>query len=377
MSPTVLVSLLTTVPDPRVARTRVHRLEDILAIALLAAINGADGWEEMADFAGVREAWLRGFLELPGGLPCADTYRRVFEAIDPAALGACLAAMTAGLTSDLTGKVVAIDGKTMRRSFDKRSGMSALHVVSAWVSDQGISLGQIATEEKSNEITAIPELLKTIDVKGAIVTIDAMGCQKKIAASIVEAEADYALALKENHPTLRTEVEGVFAAAEAEEAGTKRVKSISVRSEGHGRKEVRRVSVSQDVAALSEGKEWASLRSVVMVERTRTVGDTTSTETAYYLSSLRVGPKAMERVIRSHWSIENSLHWVLDVVFREDSSRVRSRGGATNLAALRKLALVLLRLEQSKPGKSVARKRKLAGWEPDYAFDILRNISHV
>ncbi len=377
MSPTGLVEHLSTVPDPRVARTRVHRLEEILAIALLAAIDGSDGWDDIADFAEDRESWLRAFLELPGGLPCADTYRRVFEAIDTAALGACLAAMTSGLTADLSGKVVAIDGKTMRRSFDRRSGMSALHVVSAWVAEGGITLGQIVTDEKSNEITAIPELLKTIDVKGAIVTIDAMGCQKKIAASIVDAGADYALALKDNHPTLRTEVEGVFAAAEAGEMVTKKVKSVSVASKGHGRREVRRVSVCQDVAALSAGAEWRKLKSVVKVERQRTVGDTTSSETAYYLSSLRLGPKAMEKAIRSHWSIENSLHWVLDVVFGEDACRVRSVGGATNLAALRKLALVLLNLEKSKPGMSIARKRKRAGRVPDYAFDVLSNISLV
>ena len=289
MSPAAFVALLTTVPEPRVARTRLHRLEDLLAIAVLAAINGADGWEEIADFAGAREEWLRGFLALSGGLPCADTYRRIFEAIDTEALGSCLAAMTSGLVADLSGKVVAIDGKTRRRSFDRRSGRSALHVVSAWVAERGITLGQVVTEEKSNEITATPELLKTIAIKGAIVTIDAMGCQKKIAAAIVESEADDALALKDNHPTLRTEGEGVFAAAAANVEGSKKVKRVAVESNGHGRREVRRVSVSQDVQALTERAEWANLRSIVMVERERTVGDRTSFETAYYLSSLCLG----------------------------------------------------------------------------------------
>lgn len=377
MSPAALVAALSHVPDPRVARTRAHRLEDLLAIALLAVVNGADGWEAIEDFAQAREAWLRGFLALPGGLPCADTYRRVFEAINTQALGACLTAMTSDLSTDLAGQVVAIDGKTMRRSFDRRLGKSPLHLVSAWVAERGITLGQIATEEKSNEITAIPQLLKTIDVRGAIVTIDAMGCQKKIAASIVEAEADYALALKDNHPTLRTEVEGVFAATEAREPGGKKGKSHRVESHGHGRHEVRRVTVSNDVAALTEAGEWSNLQSIVRVERERTMGEKTSKETAYYLSSLRVDAKAMEKIIRCHWSIENSLHWTLDVVFREDESRIRSRGGATNLAALRKLALVLLKLEPSRSGISVARKRRIAGWEPDYAFRIISMISHV
>jgi predicted transposase YbfD/YdcC len=173
-------------------------------------INGAAGWDDMSDFAQARTAWLRGFLELPGGIPCADTFRRVFEAIDTRALAECLARITSDLTTDIAGKSVAIDGKTMRRTFDRRSGKSALHMVTAWVVEGSISLGQIATEEKSNEITAIPELLKTIDVRGATVSIDAMGCQKTIAAAIIEREANYLLALKDNHPILRAEVESVF-----------------------------------------------------------------------------------------------------------------------------------------------------------------------
>jgi predicted transposase YbfD/YdcC len=377
MSPARLVKVLSSVPDPRVARTRVHKLVDILAIALLAVINGADGWEDMAEFADVREVWLRGFLELPGGLPCADTFRRVFEAIDTRAFGECLARITSGLTADLDGQVVAIDGKTMRRSFDRRSGKSPLHMVSAWVAEKGITLGQIATEEKSNEITAIPELLKTIDVRGATVTSDAMGCQKKIAAAIVDAGADYALALKDNHPGLRAEVEAVFAETAAAGRRKAKVDVCEVESKGHGRRETRRVSVSTRVSKLSDVGEWENLRSIVMVERERTIGGRTSTEKAYYLSSLTVDAAEMGRRIRAHWSIENTLHWTLDVVFHEDTSRVRSRGGATNLSAIRKLALCLLKLEQSRPGKSVAMKRKRAGWEPDYAFRILSMISSV
>jgi predicted transposase YbfD/YdcC len=350
---------------------------DILIIALLAMINGADGWEDMTDFANIREPWLRGFLDLPGGVPCADTFRRVFEAMDVRAFGRCLAELTSDLTAGLKDHVVAIDGKTLRRSFDRRSEKSPLHMVSAWVAERGITLGQIATEEKSNEITAIPALLETIDVRGATVTLDAMGCQKKIAAAIVDAGADYALALKDNHPALREEVEAIFATTETCNRNKPRFNVHEVESKGHGRHEIRRVRVSPQVDKLTEAGAWKSLRSLVMVERQRTVGDKTSTETAYYLSSLVVDASTMERRIRAHWSIENSLHWTLDMVFHEDTSRVRSRAGASNLAQVRKLALSLLKLEQSHPGKSIAKKRKIASWEPDYAFRILSTISRI
>lgn len=377
MSPKRLVAIMSSVPDPRVARTRVHKLVDILVVALLAMINGADGWEDISDFAEVREDWLRGFLELPGGVPCADTFRRVFEAIDPRTFGQCLAKIIADLSAELQGKVVAIDGKTLRGSFDRRRGFSALHVVSAWVAEGGITLGQIVTEEKSNEITAIPELLKTIDVRGATVTLDAMGCQKTIAEAIIDGGADYALALKDNHPTLRAEVEAAFEFPKVSGARKKDIETVRVESKGHGRHEVRRVTVMRNVDCITEADDWKGLRSIVMVERERTVGDKSSRETAYYLSSLNVSAAVMEKRIRAHWAIENSLHWTLDVVFGEDKSRIRSRNGAANLTQVRKLALSLLKLEQSRPGKSIAKKRKIAGWEPDYAFTVLSMISRV
>jgi len=375
MAPARLIAILSIVPDPRVERTRRHKLVDILVIALLAMINGAAGWEDMADFADARESWLGGFLELPGGLPSADTFRRVFEAIDPRAFGECLAEITADLVADLKGKVVAIDGKTMRGSFDCRSGASPLHVVSAWVAEQGLMLGQVVTDEKSNEITAIPELLKTIDVRGATVTIDAMGCQKKIAEAIVDAGADYALALKDNHPVLRQEVEVAFLHPQAVGIAKNNLNVCRVENKGHGRHEARTVTVISDVNCLTSADDWKKLRSIVKVERERSVGEKTSTETAYYLSSLKVGASTMGKRIRAHWSIENNLHWTLDVVFGEDQSRIRSRNGAANITQVRKLALSLLKMEPSRSGKSIAKKRKIAGWVPDYAFDILSTIS--
>lgn len=370
-----LIAILSTVPDPRVERTRRHKLVDILTIALLAMINGAAGWEDMSEFADVRESWLKGFLELPGGVPSSDTFRRVFEALDPGTFGECLTKITADLVADLNGKVVAIDGKTMRGSFDRRAGTSPLHVVSAWIAEQSLMLGQVVTEEKSNEITAIPELLKTIDVRGATLTIDAMGCQKKIAEAIVDAGADYALALKDNHPVLRQEVEAAFLHPQAMGIAKNKLTSSRAENKGHGRHETRAVSVISDVNGITSADDWKMLRSIVKVERERTVGEKTSTETAYYLSSLKVGASTMGKRIRAHWSIENNLHWVLDVVFAEDKSRIRSRNAAANMTQMRKLALSLLKREQSRPGKSIAMKRKRAGWEPDYAFRILSMIS--
>jgi len=371
-----LIAILSILPDPRVERTRRHKLIDILVIALLAMINGAAGWEDMEDFADARESWLREFLELPGGVPSADTFRRVFEALDPQVFGECLAQVTADLVTDLKGKVVAIDGKTMRGSFDRRAGASPLHVVSAWVAERGLTLGQVVTEEKSNEITAIPELLKKIDVRGATITIDAMGCQKKIAEAIVDAGADYALALKDNHPVLRQEVEATFLHPQAAGVPKNTINICRVENKGHGRHEVRTVTVISDVNCITSADDWKKLRSIVKVERDRTVGgEKTSTETAYYLSSLTVGASTMGERIRAHWSIENNLHWSLDVVFAEDQSRIRSRNGAANMTLVRKLALSLLKMEQSRSGKSIAKKRKIAGWVPDYAFDILSTIS--
>jgi predicted transposase YbfD/YdcC len=374
MAPARLIAILSVVRDPRVERTRRHKLVDVLLIALLAMINGAAGWEDMADFATARATWLKGFLELPGGVPSADTFRRIFEALDPKVFTECLMQITADLTADLRGKVVAIDGKTMRGSFDRRTGASALHVVSAWVAERGLTLGQVVTEEKSNEITAIPELLKTLEIHGATVTIDAMGCQKKIAEAIVEAGAEYVLALKDNHPVLRQEVEAAFLHPRAVGVPSKKHNVCRLKNKGHGRHEVRTVSVISDIHFITSADDWKKLRSIVKMERERTVGEKTSKETAYYLSSLVVSASSMGKRIRAHWSIENSLHWSLDVVFGEDQSRVRSRNGAANLAQVRKLALSLLKMEPSHQAKSVAKKRKIAAWKPDYAFAILGAI---
>jgi predicted transposase YbfD/YdcC len=374
MVPARLVDAFGSVRDPRVERTRLHGLTDILVIGVLAVINGATAWSDMEAFAKARLSWLRTFLVLPNGVPSEDTFRRVFEAISPREFGDAVTVILQDLVTELDGKVVALDGKTMRGSLDRRRGKGALHVVSAWVTELGVSLGQISVDDKSNEITAIPELLKTIDVRGATVTIDAMGCQRAIAETIIDAEADYLLAVKDNQPKLHTALESEFAAFPS---GTKRsrVKDQHMAEEnGHGRIERRRVRVIRDIGGIDGIGAWKQAQSIVEVERTRTVGEKTSVERAYYISSLDVDAMTMGTRIRSHWGIENSLHWVLDVTFGEDKSRVRDRNSAANLTALRKLTASLLKRAPANGARSIAQRRKIAGWNPDYAFEVLAGI---
>ena len=371
MHPTRLVAVFSSLEDPRVERTRRHALVDVIVIAILATIADCDGWDEVEAFAEFRLAWLRTFLDLRRGSPSADTFRRVFEAIDPKAFAVCFATLVADLAGRTDGAVIPIDGKTMRRTFSRSKGQGPLHMVSAWVADKGITLGQVATEEKSNEITAIPELLTMIDVRGSTVTIDAMGCQKAIAVAIVDKKADYILALKDNQPTLHTEVQAHFADATADGFAPVVCDEHVTENKGHGRIERRRVRVSNNVDWIADVGAWRGLRSIAEVERTRTSDGKTSTERAYFISSLDVDAKTFGERVRAHWSIENKLHWVLDVVFHEDSSRIRDRNSATNLALLRKLALALVAKETSNPKRSRRQKRKMASWEPNYLFTVL------
>lgn len=373
MLPSRLVDTFSSLRDPRVERTRRHGLVNVLVIALLAVINGATGWKDMELFARGRLFWLKSFLALPNGVPSEDTFRRVFEAIDAKAFSECVALIIEDLVADLRGKVVAIDGKTLRGSFDRRIGKSPLHVVSAWVSELGLSLGQISVEDKSNEITAIPELLKTIDVRGATITIDAMGCQKAIAEEIVTGGAHYILAVKDNHPKLHAAIAGAF--ADCPHSDAKNAGEHETEGKAHGRLERRRVRVMTQIDEIADIGAWKGARSIVEVERSRTVGEKTSVERAYYISSLGVKAATMGDRIRAHWAIENSLHWVLDVTYGEDKSRIRDRNGAANITALRKLSASLLARTPAHGAKSVAQRRKLAGWVPDYAFEVLAAIS--
>lgn len=375
MVPARLVEAFASVREPRVNRRRLHGLVDILVIALLAVINGSTGWADMELFAQGRLAWLRTFLSLPNGVPSEDTFRRVFEAIDPKEFGAAVSVIIEDLVRDLRDKVVAIDGKTMRGSFHRRRGISALHVVSAWVSELGVSLGQISVDDKSNEITAIPELLKTLDVRGATVTIDAMGCQKAIAEAIVDADADYILAVKENHPKLHVAAEVAFTDVPGKENESIVSDEHVTTDNAHGRSERRRVRVTRTLDWIEGIGSWKGVQSLIEVERTRTADGKTSVERSYYISTLAISAAEIGARVRSHWGIENSLHWVLDVTYGEDRSRVRDRNGAANLNALRKLSASLLKRTPAPAAKSIAQRRKLAGWVPNYALEVLAAIS--
>ena len=366
-SHTSITTHFSTLKDPRVVGRSTHALLDILTIAILAVICGAKGWEDMEDWAIDHAAWLGTFLPLPGGIPQHDCYRRVFAALAPVPFAQCFTQWMQALVGSTQGKLIAIDGKTMRRSFDRARGRSALHVVSAWVAANGVALGQVVTDAKSNEITAIPALLDLLDIRGAVVSIDAMGCQKSIATTIVEGGADYLLALKDNHPTAHQEVAAYFADA----VGTTTVHSHTTTDAGHGRVEVRRVHVTTDTAWFEDRAAWKGLKSFVMVESERHLGTTIQRDCRYFLCSLTTtDAAAVGTHVRDHWSIENPLHWTLDVTFREDDCRIRVGHGPENFALLRKLALALLKRTPF-GRRSLTQRQKLADRNPNYLLSVV------
>ena len=365
--------------DPRADRGPGHLLVDIVTIALCAVLCGADDWVAVETFGRAKAAWLRTFLALPSGIPAHDTFGRVCARLDPGEVQRCFLAWVRAVVPDTAGQVVALDGKTLRRSHDRANGQAALHMVSAWASDSGLVLGQLAVDEKSNEITAIPALLRLLDVAGATVTIDAMGCQTAIAAQLVAQGADYTLALKDNHLTLHHEVVETFAAARAtafaDDAPTDHDHWATV-EKNHGRIETRRHWILRDpetIAYLNQGDAWAGLRAIGLVERQRRIGEALSSETHYYLLSGEDDAATFGRAIRSHWGIENRVHWVLDMIFREDERRVRGGDGAANLAVLRHFALNLLRQERTAQG-SLATKRFRAALDDAYLLTLLAGL---
>ena len=360
-------------PDPRVERTKRHRLLDVVTIAVCAVVCGADTWVAVEQFGHRKRAFLAQFLDLAHGIPSHDTFGRVFAALDPAAFEARFLAWVQDTVRLTGGQVVAIEGKTVRRSHDHAAGRGPLHLVSAWATANGVVLGQAAVDGKSNEITAIPALLDVLALGGCVVTIDAMGCQKGIARAIRAREADYVLALKDNRPQLAADVASVFADALGPNAGGYAVGTRATLEKGHGRIERRRCWTIADprvIAWLNPSGAWADLRTVALVEAERRIGGERTIERRTFLSSLDGDPARFLATVRSHWAIENRLHWVLDVAFREDESRVRAGHAAENLAVLRHIALNLVRQERTaKVG--VATKRLMAGWDDAYLLQIL------
>ncbi len=396
-----LAECFSQVQDPRVVRARRHNLTDILIIAVCAVVCGADSFTEIEDFGRAKEAWLRERLELPNGIPSHDTFRRVFAAIDPKAFEDVFMMWSRGIRDYLqhqmastgtgssgnkahTGnkahagrrQVIALDGKSLRHSFDSHSGTGALHLVSAWASDLQLSLAQLKVADKSNEITAIPIVLEMIDIKDCIVTIDAMGCQKEIARKIINEGGDYILALKDNQKHLAERVELFFTDALRNKRFHPCLRRYETLEKDHGRIERRKYhlvdeqSLGEDLTWLDPKKEWVGLKSLGRVESQRTIGDKTTTEVRYFISSISGDVGEFAHSVRSHWGIENSQHWILDIAFREDDCRIRKDHAAENFAVLRKLALNLIKQEKSAKG-GVKAKRLLCGWDSDYFATVL------
>jgi predicted transposase YbfD/YdcC len=365
-----ILEYFASVPDPRVERTRHHALTDILTLSLCAVVCGADSFCAIETYGRAREAWLRTFIGLRGGIPTHDTIGRVFAALNPDALAERFRQWILSVARLTKGEVVAIDGKTLRRSFQEAGSHAFVHMVSAWATNNHLVLGQVKTEEKSNEITAIPRLLKLLKIKGCLVTIDAMGCQKQITADIQDADADYLLAVKENQPTLSAEVTTIFEHCRRDPTGFD-VDFYETRDVGHGRTEVRRCWTTNMVESISQYQEWTGLSSLVLIESDRTVSGHTSTECRYYISSRKNLPaEAALDAARKHWGIENELHWVLDVTFREDECRVRAGNAAQNFAVMRHISLNLLK--SVKDCKlSIRLRRMRAAWDQDFILQVL------
>jgi len=360
-------------PDPREATKIEHKLIDIITVTLCAVICGADGWVEVETYGKAKYEWLKGFLELPNGIPSHDTFGRVFGMLDPEAFQSYFLSWVKTVAKVTQGEVIAIDGKKLRRSYDKRLGKNAIHMVSAWATGNHLTLGQVAVEDKSNEITAIPKLLKVLELNGCIVTIDAMGCQKAITRQIIEQKADYNIALKKNQGTLYEDVADLFTYAQEVDFAHMTSDYHKTTDKGHGRIDIRECWTLSNLEAfphLRNLSKWEGLKTIVMIRRERRIEGKTSIDDKYYISSLPNDAARLLETTRRHWETENSQHWVLDVAFREDDARVRQGHAAENLGILRRVALNLLKQEKTaKCGIKI--KRSKAGWDESYLLKVL------
>jgi predicted transposase YbfD/YdcC len=375
-SPLSLVASFAGLPDPRSPRNRRYPLINIVVIATCAVLAGADNWVAIEQWSKTKRAWLATFLDMSDGVPSHDTFGRVFSILSPVAFQEAFIDWARGFDVEVDGRVVAVDGKTSRRSHDRGKNRGPVHVVSAWCTSVGVSLGQRATDEKSNEITAVPELLDQLYLKGAIVTLDALGCQREIAGTIRRKEADYVLAVKGNQPALSETISAAF--EEMLDLDTLPPEaSVHWESEStHGREVERTAWLLPAPGTLVDQGLWPGIASILRIDSRRKVGDNETFEVRLYISSLP--PKSasdLANAVREHWGVENGLHWVLDVAFREDDSRARSGHAAENLTRLRHIALNLLKRDRSvKIG--VKTKRLRAGWDNDYLWSLLMLAGH-
>lgn len=372
-----IMELFEEIPDPRRPGGNIqHKLVDLLVIILLGVICGCETWIEIEDYAHAKYEWLKTILELPGGVPSNDTYRRLMTRMLPQRLEEAYRQWVLPYVGGCIGKHIAIDGKTIctasnYRLSNEETPEGKLHIISAWVREDGISLGQIKTDEKSNEITAIPKMLDTLDVKGAVVTIDAMGCQVDIAEKIIDREANYLLALKKNQLNLYESVEEYFKWARTEPIEKKQLKEYSYEEHEHGRHVYRTVEVCNDVSWIETVREWKRLSSIVCVTRKGEREGRQTEETAYYISSREWEADEVAKHIQGHWTIENNLHWSLDVAFNEDSSKIHLGYSAENLSVIRKIAQKLLKAETTFKGGSIRRKARRVALLNDYAEKVL------
>ena len=358
--------------DKRRGAGKRHKLIDILTIAICGIICGADDWSGIEAYGQAKEEWLKGFLELPHGIPSHDTFGRVFSWLDPKAFEASFLSWVQEVMEITKGQVIAVDGKTVRRSHDHANGQEAIHIVSAWAQKNRLVLGQVKVDEKSNEITAIPGLLRVLDITGCIITTDAMGCQQEIAATVIEKGGDYILALKENQGHLYEDVRELFAGAIEVSFFDVEHTYAETANKNHGRIEVREcwAITDPDFTHYLRGFEnWKGLRSLVKVSCQRQTSTGTSQDDRYFISSLKTPARQMLQAVRGHWSIENSLHWVLDIAFREDESRVRKDHAPENLSVLRHIALNLLKQDLSKK-LGIKNKRLVAAWNNDFLIHL-------
>lgn len=373
--PVSLIISFQDLPDPRVEGRCNHKLIDIVVIAVCAVIAGAETWVDVSDFGKARQEWLQTFLELPDGIPSHDTFGRVFAALDAEAFQTAFMRWVEGVFRVSKGQVIAIDGKTVRRSYDRTIRKDAIHMVNAWATQNGIALGQWKTDDKSNEITAIPKLLRQLNVAGCIVTVDAMGAQTKIAQAIRDEKADYVLRVKANQGKLHQDIQDWFAYADKVQFKDMQHSYAETVNKGHGRIEIRRCWAIHDPLAFEHIRNfdgWVDLHAIVRVQRERRIDEKVERETAYYISSLQAEAEPLLNATRYHWAVENSLHWVLDVTFREDEARARMGHAAQNMAILRQLALNILKKADLK--ESIRRRRKLAALDPTYLEKILAQV---